>query len=85
MNNENYPYDGRINSGICRCKKDWKHHPFIKGEISSVPDSIWCKDDVYSFEYKPDENGCWLYYLYRNEERRLMNWSFFDDMFEIVG
>ena len=57
--------------GVCKCVKNWKHFK---------------ENDVYTFEYKPDKDNCWLYYLTHNENGivELCNWSFFDDMFEIV-
>lgn len=57
--------------GTCRCVTNFKH--FKVG-------------DIYTFEYKPDEDNCWLYYLTHNENGivELCNWSFFDRHFEVI-
>ena len=72
----------RATSGVCRCVKDWIHYPFINGVRSTIPDRTYYKGDIYNFEYHKDEA---LYSLYRDNEKRLCNWAFFDDMFEIIG
>lgn len=61
----------RKTAGVCRCIKNFEHFKV---------------NDIYTFEYKPDENNCWLYYLTHpvNGIVELCNWSFFDDMFEVV-
>lgn len=76
----------RVTSGICICNKDYYHYPIVNGEKSDKPDIAYNKHDIFRFEYKPNEDGCWLYHLYdfADEEERLCNYSFFDEVFEII-
>ena len=71
----------RVLCGICKCVKDWNYYPFSKGTRSTIPTKTFHKGDIYNFEYHSDEA---LYYLCRNNENELCNWSFFDEMFEVI-
>lgn len=64
-------YDGRQMSGRCICVNGFQHFKI---------------GDLFMFEYKPDENNCWLYYLTNidNGIVELCNWAFFDRHFEIT-
>ena len=72
----------RALSGMCKCVQDWSYYPFINGQRSTVPEGTFYKGDVYNFEYHQDKA---LYSLYRDNEKELCNWAFFDRMFEIIG
>lgn len=74
----------RVISGTCICKKDVIHFPFYKGKKLNTPDIEIHKGTTYTFTYKSDENGCFLYHLQNEKESQLCNWSFFDDAFEII-
>ena len=72
----------RVTHGICKCIKDWSYYPFNKGIRSTIPEKIFYKNDIYNFKYYPDKA---IYSLYRDSESELCNYSFFDEMFEIIG
>ena len=76
----------RATSWICICIKDCEHYPFINGKKSDKPIIVYNKNDIYRFEYKPDETYCWLYHLrgIGNGEERLCNWRLFDTNFKII-
>lgn len=71
----------RMTSGMCKCIKDWSYYPFNKGVRSTIPEKSFHIGDVYKFEYQSDKA---LYCLYRDNEKELCNWAFFNNMFEII-
>lgn len=74
----------RQEKGTCVCIKDYNYYPILNGAKSTIAETIYKKGDIYQFEYKPDDEGCWLYHLYKENKISLCNWSFFDDFFEII-
>ena len=73
----------RATSGKCRCIKNYSNKN-LRDKYPKFPVREYKIGDIYQFEYKSDEDNCWLYYLYKDGERTLCNWSFFDDVFEVI-